>query len=125
MQVSQLHLDEVVRLDVECLDEIREQLGLNGGETAISMAMEDLAVLLYHATKLWCANDLDGLEPAVRQVAGVARRIGMPGLARVAADVLSLCNGGDAVALAATVARMRRVGERSLLAIWDRDDLMI
>ena len=125
MQVSQLRLDEAVSLDTECLEEICNRLGYRGGEIAISVAMEDLAVLLYQATKYWTGGDLKALEPTSRQIAGAARRMGLLGLARVATDVTTLCHGADTTALAATVARMRRVGERSLLAIWDCEDLTI
>ena len=125
MQVSEMRLEEPVYLDGDRLEEICQQLGYSGGETAICAAMEDLAALLHHAAKLWRAGDVDTLELAARQVAAVSDRIGMVGLSRVAGSVIELAGGDDAAALAATVARMWRLGERSLLAIWDREDLMI
>ena len=134
MQVSELRPAEVVYLDGDRLEEICHQLGYSGGETAICAAMEDLAALMQVAGKLWLNGDVSTLECTARQIAAVAERIGMSGLARVAGDVTTLSGTPDCgplgeshitTALAATVARMRRVGEQSLLAIWDRQDLMI
>lgn len=55
----------------------------------------------------------------------IAEQIGMAGLARVAGDVTNAIDEGDAVATAATLCRMIRVGERSLTAIWDLQDLSV
>ena len=125
MLVSDLRPDEPVYLDLDRLEDICNQLGYSGGETAICAAMEDVAAMLHKATVMWQADELGALERVAQQIASVADRIGMAGLARVAGDVLSLCDGFDAPALAATVARMRRLGERSLLAIWDQQDQTI
>ena len=40
-------------------------------------------------------------------------------LARVGRDVLALSDRPDATALAATMARLERIGEISLVAVWD------
>ncbi len=125
MQVSELRHDESVYLDTDRLEEICFRLGYAGGETAICAAMEDLAALLHQAGKSWKQGDVAALETGARQVVDLADRIGMSGLARVAGDVAALSQGHDSAALAATVARMRRMGEQSLLAIWDRQDLLI
>lgn len=134
MHVSQLRHEEAVHLDGDRLEEICHQFGYGDAEAAICAAMEDLAVLLQQAGKMWRGGDMASLEVTARQIAGVAERIGMAGLARVAGDVMTLAGTSDcaglgqshgSVALSATVARMRRLGERSLLAIWDRQDLMV
>ena len=49
----------------------------------------------------------------------------MAKLARVANDVQRLSGRDDVNALAATVSRLRRVGEKSLLAIWNREDVPV
>lgn len=49
----------------------------------------------------------------------------MTALARVAGDVTRAIDANDAVATAATLARLLRVGERSLTAVWDLQDLSI
>ena len=125
MPVSDLKPAEAVYLDTDRLEEICSRLGYSGGETAICAAMEDLAAMLHQAGVLWKAGEPVALAQMARQIAAVADRIGMSSLARVAGDVAELCGGFDTAALGATVARMRRLGEQSLLAIWDRQDLTI
>ncbi|MCG6901599.1 MAG: hypothetical protein LJE68_02860 [Rhodobacter sp.] len=125
MQLCEIRPGEPVNLNTERLEEICNQLGYSGGETAICAAMEDLATMLHQAKTLWASNDFGALHATARQVALVADRIGMAGLAQVAGNVRQLSDGRDAAALAATIARMRRLGEQSLLAIWDRQDLRL
>lgn len=125
MGVSQLRPFEAVSLDTELLDEMCARLGYQKAEAAISSAMEDIAVLLQYSGTLIKAGDLESLRMTARQIEGLAKRTGMVALARVGSDVHGLCHGADAAALAATVARMRRLGEQSLIAIWDREDLSI
>lgn len=125
MHVSELKLAEQVFLDTERLDEICARLGEGGAETAICTAMEELAELLQLAGGLRRAGQVDVLGKTAAEVKQLAICIGMPGLARVSDDVRSLCAGSDAAALAATVARMRRLGEQSLLAMWDQQDLTV
>ena len=47
----------------------------------------------------------------------------MGGLARVARDVTQCLDRGDGIAVAATLSRLIRVGERSLTAVWDLHDV--
>lgn len=123
MQVTELRPVEPVLLDVARLQDLCCTLGPVGGETAIVAAMEDLAALLDKAGSYWRAGDQDRLDLTVRQVATVAHRIGMVAVARVAGDVRRLCARTDSAGLAAAVARLLRLGERSLLAVWDIEDL--
>ena len=125
MGVSQIKPFETVILDTDLLDQMCARLGYNKAEAAISSAMEDLAVLLQYCGTLHGAGELDTLRVTCRQIETVAKRVGMGSLARVATDVAYLCHGGDPAALGACVARLRRLGEQSLIAIWDREDLSI
>ncbi|KMW58984.1 hypothetical protein AIOL_003965 [Candidatus Rhodobacter oscarellae] len=125
MRVSQIRPQEAVTLNTDVLDEMCVQLGHGKAEVAICAAMEDLAVLLQYSGTLLKAGDLETLQVTSQQVNGLAERTGMVRLARVAKDVTMLSERGDVPALAATTARMRRVGEQSLIAMWDREDLTI
>ena len=125
MGVSQLRPCEAVHLDTDRLDEMCVRLGYKKAEAAICAAMEDIAVLLQYSGNLQRSGDMDSLQLTVRQIEGLAERTGMVALASVAANVGQLTQRGDQNALAATVARMRRLGEQSLIAIWDREDLSI
>ena len=125
MYVSELKQVERVCLDTDRLDAICTELGYSGGEAAICATMEDLAVLLQEMGTLRGITDRGRLSQAAEQIEGLAGQIGMTGLARVAGDVATLCNTSDDAALAATKARLRRLGETSLLAMWDRQDLTV
>lgn len=125
MAVSQIHPRETVILDTDLLEHMCARMGYSKAEAALTAAMEDLAVLLHYTGTLSRANELDTLHTTCRQVRTVARRVGMSALCRVAGDVAGLCHGLDPAALAATIARMQRLGEQSLIAIWDREDLSI
>lgn len=119
MQVSELQSRESVWLEFDRLARIVDRLGPAEGELAIGAAMEDLAVLLQEAGIAWDMADLPALRMRALGIQGTASRLGMPLLSRVAGDVIALCGTQDDAALAATVSRLKRVGEHSLFAIWD------
>ena len=125
MTVSQLRPQESVTLNTDVLEEMNVRLGYHKAETAICTAMEDIAVLLQYTGTLLRTGDRKNLAVTARQIESLSERIGMDRLARVATDVLRLCDRDDQAALGATTARLRRVGETSLIAIWDREDLSI
>ena len=125
MSVSQLCPTETVSLDTELLDQMCIRLGHAKAESAICAAMEDIAVLLQYTGTLMKAGDVETLAITTSQIEGLALRTGMAKLARVANDVQRLSGRDDVNALAATVSRLRRVGEKSLLAIWNREDVPV
>lgn len=125
MGVSRIRPVETVRLDTELLEQMCERVGYSKAEAAITTAMEDLAVLLQYCGTLLRTGELDTLEVTCAQIEAIAQRVGMAALARVARDVAQLCTRQDPAALGATVARLQRIGEQSLVAICDREDLSI
>lgn len=125
MGVSQLKYSEPVKLDTDLLDQMCVRIGFEKAEAAISAAMEDLAVLLQYTNTLLRTGEFETLSVTGRQVEAISRRIGMVKLAHIASDMARLCHVNDPAALAACTARLRRVGEQSLIAIWEREDLQI
>jgi hypothetical protein len=119
MGISVLRPAELVALDYDQLEHIWRRLGPHAGELAIGAAMEELAALLDETEACWRACDLPGLVAAAAATQDCALRLGMPLVRRVATDVLALSHRQDDLGLAATVARLRRVGEESLCRIWD------
>ena len=120
--IVELPLAEPVQLDSDRLAEIVARLGPGAADDVISRAMEELAVLLARAHNGYCGGNLNALGFAAGQIASLALRLGLPVLARVARDVRMLAQGRDGAALAATVARLERLGEASLMLIWDVRD---
>lgn len=87
--------------------------------------MEELALRLSHSERLYQQDDMAGLRKSTQSLIAIADQIGMRKLARVAGDVTSVVDDKDFVAIAATLARLMRVGEASLTAVWDLQDLSL
>ncbi|THH37448.1 hypothetical protein E4Z66_06490 [Aliishimia ponticola] len=120
--MRQLIQDEPASLDHDQLGALYTQLGALGAEDVVRRAMEELALRLSHAERQYRQNDLAELRKGVRSLVAIAEQIGMQKVALVAADVRKTIDQNDDVAIAATLARLLRVGERSLTAIWDLQD---
>jgi hypothetical protein len=125
MRVSKLWHEEDVRVDVFRLEEICMDVGIGNSSAVICGAMEDLATLLSDAEAAWRRSDLARVQPIAAQIAGVADRVGLSKLSRVAMDVHGLCKSYDDAGLGATMARLSRVGEASLFAIWEVQDVSV
>lgn len=117
--------NERVRLDQDRLADLYLQLGEAGAEDVVCRAMEELAVRLAHAARMYHQGQIPELRKSVRSMAAISEQIGMQMLARVARDVTSCIDAGDANAVAATVARLMRIAERSLTAVWDMQDMTV
>jgi len=114
---------EAVRLDDSRLLELYQRLGAVHAENVISNAMEDLAVRLAKVARAYEESDLETVGKTARSISAVALQVGMPALATAANNVHTLAQTDDSTALAATIARLARLGESSLLAIWDIQDV--
>ena len=121
--ICQLVQDEPANLDQEQLGALYAQLGALGAEDVVRRAMEELALRLSHVENLYRRDELPELRKSVRSLVAISEQIGMQKVARVAHDVSNCIDQCDDVALASTLARLLRVGERSLTAIWDMQDL--
>lgn len=119
MSITSLSLRERVSLDREPIEEMCHALGPERAEALVGSAMEELAVWLNRAEKLVRAGNRTELARIARLSAAVARRLGMPLLARIALETADLAVNGDDATLTAVAARMTRVGESSLVAVWE------
>ena len=119
MQIKELIPFEPVWVNTDLLNGLGERMGFEDAEVLVNAAMEELAELLYLTDSLWNDGDIDRLGKNVQRISVLAESVGMHVLAQIARDVEGLCGEDDRHAMAATMARMRRVGERSLMAIWD------
>jgi hypothetical protein len=120
-----LDQEEPANLDHEQLGALYAQLGALGAEDVVRRAMEELALRLSMAERQFREQQTDELRKSARSLIAIARQIGMGKVAAVAADVGRCLDQQDDVALAATLSRLLRVGERSLTAIWDMQDLSL
>ncbi len=123
--LTYLKPDETGRLDASVLGELYLELGEAGAQNVVTRAMEDLTQRLTDADQMYRDGDFLDLRKTVRATVAVAEQIGMRSLARCAQDVVACIDAGDPVALAAVLARLMRIGERSLNAVWDLQGLSI
>ena len=124
-EVSALRHEEGVRLDPDRLGALYAELGHTAAETVVCRAMEELAIRISDMQAFHAQGDVAAVQRAGRLLAKVADQVGMTSLARVAADVCDCADRRDPAALGATLARLVRIGDRSLTAIWDLQDLSI
>ncbi|MCX8507494.1 MAG: hypothetical protein ORN49_01215 [Rhodobacteraceae bacterium] len=120
-----LRHEEGVRLEADPLVALVSELGAGAAEQRICRAMTDLEARLTLVQRRGDEGRTDLMAAEARQVAAQAWNMGLASLARVAHDVANTAEAGDHPALAATVARLVRVGERSLAAVWELRDLTL
>jgi hypothetical protein len=125
MQVLQMRPTEQVCVDQERLGTLYKQLGETDAEDVVCRALEELALRISHCDRLYRTSDWQELRKNSRSLIAIADQVGLQKMAAVANDVMSAVDQADPVAIAATLTRLIRVGERSLTAIWDVQDLSI
>ncbi|WP_170582304.1 hypothetical protein [Ruegeria arenilitoris] len=124
-KIVTLEQKESVRLDPDRLNGLYRQLGDKNAVDVLCRTVEELAVRLSNCERLWRQRDWAGLRKCAKSLVAISEQVGMTALARVAGDVARTVDAGDAVATGATLSRLIRVGERSLTAVWDQQDLSI
>ena len=125
IEIKMLIFKERVRLDSDRLVELYVQLGEAGAQDVVCRAMEELAIRL---TQLECDYHAEKYKTVCKSAKGmvaIAEQVGMNKLAAVARDVQICAADNDTTALGATVARLLRIGEGSLTAVWDLQDLSV
>lgn len=125
MSICQLVQDEPANLDHDQLGALYSQLGAVGAEEVLRRAMEELALRLSHLDRQYQNDELSELRKGTRSLIAIAEQIGMRKLAHIAGDVCHAIDQADEVAIAATLSRLMRVGETSLTAVWDLQDVTI
>ncbi|MGB1234390.1 MAG: hypothetical protein ACPG5U_01500 [Planktomarina sp.] len=121
--ISVLTHDETVDLDTEQLGALYAQLGESNADAVVCRALEELANRLSLIERSYYQSDFPALAKAARGLVGIADQVGMKKLSVIAKTVADLSKAGDAPALSATLARLIRMGDRSLAAIWEVQDM--
>jgi len=123
--VTVLRHEETVRINPDRLTELFLNLGETAAEEFICRAVEDLAIKISEIKRAASNKQYDLLQLSSEQVAEIATRVGLTSLARVALDVDYCLKIETDTALSAIVARLIRIGEMSLLKVWDERDLSV
>lgn len=125
MPILHMRPTEQVCVDQEKLSALYAQLGNAGAEDVVCRAMEELALRLSHCNRLFQDHNWTDLRKNSRSLMPISDQVGLERLASVAGDVVRCIDQRDEVALSATLTRLIRIGERSLTAIWDTQDLSL
>ncbi|RCW88304.1 hypothetical protein [Paracoccus lutimaris] len=118
-KIAVLTVDEAVHIDLQRLEQIIRELGEATAAQVIGAALEQLALALTRTLAAAEKTDLVEVVTQAEQLARLAWQVGLVTLAGVAVDVGSCAERQDRSGLAATSARLRRIGNRSLTEIWD------
>lgn len=121
--VGRLQPEEPARFDPDSLEALCRRIGETRAEAEVARALERISTTLATLDRLKSAEGERHLGNALRALVRDAELIGMTTLARVARSVLDSRAAGDGIAFSATLARLERVGDRSMLAVWDLEDL--
>ncbi|MEQ8365860.1 MAG: hypothetical protein RIB61_04055 [Roseicyclus sp.] len=123
VDIIELPLAETARFNPGQLEAFCGRMGEVRSEHEVARALDRLSNRLSQVARLRKGGDMAVLDRAVGALVRDATLIGMATLARVGADVLECIRSDDQVALSATLARLDRVGDRSIHAVWDLEDI--
>jgi len=122
-QISTFSCDEPVNLDPDRIVVLYAELGQVAAERVLSAAMEDLAVHLVAIQMAVLDRQEQVILRGLDELGRLARQVGMRVLSQVARDLADCVTREDTVAQAAVLARLVRIGDRSLTAVWDLQDM--
>lgn len=123
--IEKLRMDEPVRLDPDRLVILYAELGQLAAERLIAAAMEDIAVQMVAVQLAAQERRADVVMRGAAEMADLSLQVGMVLLAKVARDLEACAARRDRVSQAAVLARLLRIGERSLTAVWDLQDMRV
>lgn len=109
--------EEGVRLDAARLVGLVTRMGDGGAERVVARALDQMAACLERMEALHADGEMRPICTQAAKLVRLASEVGMTSLARVAGDVAACAARGDMVAFAATLARLRRIADRSLGAM--------
>lgn len=110
--------EEQVCVDPGRLADLYMRCGEDRAERKLSSTVEDIALALSRLSRIGPHGSLTEIADLAQGLADDAARCGLIDLVRVAGHVRGAAAQIDLAALGATMARLARVGDRSLAAIW-------
>jgi len=117
--VTVLTHDEAVRVEGSAIAALQAQIGEAGAEGVLCRAMEEMANRLSYIERCYARQDREAVWKTAKGLIGITEQIGLSCLAEAARAVAACARESDDVALAATLGRLIRLGDRSLTSVWD------
>ncbi|MGD9918318.1 MAG: hypothetical protein AB7U46_09875 [Paenirhodobacter sp.] len=122
-ELRKMRIEEPVRLDAERLVALYAELGQVGAERVIALAMEDIALHLVAVKQAAQETRREVFDRGLEEIILLAGQVGMASLVRVARDLKICAERRDRISQEAVLARLLRIGDRSLTAVWDIADM--
>lgn len=119
---TRLAPDERVRFDSAPLLHLFTELGEQAAEDTVYAVLADISRRLLEIEAHYRRHRTDSLPDMAGALAASARRIGLSSVEQVSIGVGEAASRQDPAALGATLARLRRVSDRSISEIWDIGD---
>jgi len=119
--VRELRPEEPARFNPDKLEDLCLRIGENRAEAEVALALDRIAKALADLPD--SKRIAGGLRQVITNLRDDADLIGMSTLARAARNALDCLDTGHVVSLSAALARLERVGDRSIQAVWDLEDL--
>ncbi len=120
-----LHPTERVMIDPAVLLGLTRRLGPHRAEAYVAKRVEEITDQLAEIDDLRRIPNFDRIATLARFVADRADAIGLLSLARVARDLAQVAQQRNRTALAAVWARLVRIGNHSLEALWEAPGLQM
>ncbi len=123
--VVSLRPREALSIDPARLMELRNTGGAGQVDRMLGETLEDLALGLSRIAGAYQQDRFTTITDECVAIGKIAGRIGLDRIARVAFTVAALAKGSDGVALSANLARLMRLGNDALGAIWELQDQIV
>lgn len=121
--VVDLWREEPLRFDPERLADIYVELGEDRAQDAVGRMLSELDFTLRRIKGLRRANRFSCISQSCGRISDMAAELGLSSMARVSRDVADVAARGDEIAIAATMARMERVANRSMKIVSSLHDM--
>ncbi|PIE12023.1 MAG: hypothetical protein CSA72_02620 [Rhodobacterales bacterium] len=102
---------ENARIDCDVLARLTIELGRDAARESVWQTVDRLNGALSQMADAWARDDGPGIAAALTILEPDFRALGMDMALHVARDVAQVLSGGDDAALAATIARLLRLGD--------------
>ncbi len=118
-----LRHEEGISVDAERLVAIYCGRPKRDAEEVLQRGIEDLAARVTDIQRHFDEGEREAIVRSARSAARMAQKLGMTSFSAVACDFIAATEAADRPAQAATLARLLRIVDRSVTAIWDLRDM--
>jgi SLT domain-containing protein len=121
--VVQLRQREHVSVDSILISTLFRKLGPAQAETVIVNGIEQLCAVLRGIDRDYGSKDITKIGTPLAEARSIAQQLGLVSLATVMGGLAEACRNRDTVAAHALWERVKRIGDRSVVDLWELPQL--